>query len=55
MTDEQKTREQLLSELRDLRREVERLRSPETDPASARWGLDSETLERRVTEHFGWL
>ena len=55
MTDEQKTREQLLMELKDLRREVERLRMAQPDRAMYHRNPDPETLERLVTEHFGWL
>ena len=51
MNDEQKTMEQLLAELQDLRQEVKRLRVLETQREAH---PSPEDLERRVTEYMGW-
>ncbi len=53
MTDEQKTKEQLLSELYELKQEVERLRSMTS--VLSHPGDRHEELEQRVTEYSGWL
>ena len=53
MTDEQKTREQLLTELNELKQELERLRFMTS--AVSRTGDYFEELDQRVVEYSGWL
>jgi ribosomal protein L29 len=53
MTDEQKTKEQLLTELHELKQEVEKLRSMTS--VLSHVGEHHEELEQRVTEYSGWL
>jgi len=57
MGDEQKTREQLLSELKVLRQEVDQLRVLAADYQAAghRPPLMPEELEERITEYLGWF
>ena len=53
--DDYKTKEQLLMELSELRREVDRLSFlAGRDSAGARYPAYDE-LEQRVTENMGWL
>ena len=57
MTDEKKTREQLLDELEELRLEVERLRVLGVDYGYSVRGmaLKPRELEQRVTDNLGWF
>jgi hypothetical protein len=55
-TDDHKTKEQLLTELTELRREVDRLRFLEARSQSGRGQYPGyDELERRVTENMDWL
>ena len=54
--DDHKTKEQLLRELSELRREVDRLRFlGARGPAGPSQYQAYDELERRVTENMGWL
>ena len=52
MNDEQKTREQLLDELRELRGELDRLRLTRQ---AANVSMPIEVLEKKVNEYVGWF